>query len=130
MKSIFLFLAFSLLFFSALVGQEKTWLDAQGNTVFEEDAVYFTFDKVKDSEKYAIVHYYKIGAIAEEFTMSFKNKEGKFIAYYVTGEVKTTGKYTNNLKDGVWKSYYRTGKIKEKGRYKNGEKVGVWKTFY
>ncbi|TXD47936.1 toxin-antitoxin system YwqK family antitoxin [Polaribacter sp. IC073] len=119
-------------FFSILhmSGQEKKWLDANGNLTTKEKAVYYTFFSTDKNKGQLVTEYYISGKKAKEFYFEENKKDGKYAAFYATGEVKVIGAFEEGFRAGMWKTYDKNGNIKEKGKYDKGEKVGVWKTFY
>jgi antitoxin component YwqK of YwqJK toxin-antitoxin module len=130
MRIISAILCFSCFSILHIVGQEKSWLDVNGNKTTKEKAVYYRVSSNDKKENKSIVDYYISGKKAKESYVVKGKKEGKFIEYYVTGEVKTIGEFEDGFREGMWKTYYNNGKMKEKGRYGKGEKTGVWKLYY
>jgi antitoxin component YwqK of YwqJK toxin-antitoxin module len=130
MRIILLLLFISFFSIPNAVGQEKVWLDLNGNTTTKERAFYYrVFSNDKKKNK-TIIDYYLSGQKAKESYIVKGKKEGKFVQFYATGEVKTIGGFENGFREGMWKTYYNNGKMKEKGKYSRGEKTGVWKLFY
>jgi antitoxin component YwqK of YwqJK toxin-antitoxin module len=112
------------------VGQEKVWLDLNGDATTKEKAVYSRVSSNDKNENKIIVDYYLSGKKAKEFYVIKGKREGKFVEFYSTGEVKTIGEFEDGYREGMWKTYYNNGKMKEKGKYNKAEKIGVWKLYY
>jgi antitoxin component YwqK of YwqJK toxin-antitoxin module len=130
MRIILLLLFISFFSIPNAVGQEKVWLDLNGNITTKERAIYYrVFSNDKKKNK-TIIDYYLSGQKAKESYVFKGKKEGKFVEFYTTGEVKIIGGFENGFREGMWKTYYNNGKMKEKGKYSRGEKTGVWKLFY
>jgi antitoxin component YwqK of YwqJK toxin-antitoxin module len=113
-----------------IMGQEKTWIDSNGEITTKEKAMFYRMLSKDKKDNQLLTTYYVSGNKALESYLINGKKEGKSLEFYVTGEVKTIGDFKLGLKEGLWKTYYKNGKIREKGKYAKGVKIGIWKTYY
>jgi antitoxin component YwqK of YwqJK toxin-antitoxin module len=130
MKLTLMLFLFSFCVIVNIVGQEKTWIDSNGEITTKEKATFYRLLSSDKKDNQLLTIYDVSGNKTLESYLINGKKDGKSLEFYVTGEVKTTGDFKVGLKEGLWKTYYENGKIREKGKYAKGEKIGVWKTYY
>jgi TonB family protein len=117
---------FILIGFTCAFGQEKEFLDKEGNKTQENKAEYYRIaTRDKDGRLAGTVdEYYLSGELRKTSTYKDGTLEGRQVVYYANGQPEQEQNFENGRLTGSVQSWYSNGQSKEKGWAEIKEKPG------